>query len=277
MNEPTALPGEVARPDTKRRGRRFTGRGFWVVQLLTYAGLLATWELLARAGAIDTFFFPEPSRIGGALWRLTASGDIFAEASITFLEMAVGLVIGSVAGIGLGLALVRMPLAWRLVQPLVYFAYSLPRIALAPLFIVALGLGIASKIATVVFTVFFVLLINTVAGAESVSHDYVRSARALGATEGQVTRKVIIPGTLAWIFSGLRLAVSLAFLSAVVAEFVGATGGLGYRLQLAAVYFNTVEIFAWLFVLGFFAALINVAVTAVERRLLAWRPKTYGM
>ena len=271
---PTALAGKTARPARSRpRTYGLGGRWFWVVQTVVYAALLGIWELLARLEVIDTFFFPEPSRVAGALWRLTASGEVFTHAGITFVEMAVGLIIGSVAGIALGLTLVRLPLMWRLVQPLAYFAYSLPRIALAPLFIVAFGLGLTSKIATVVFTVFFVLLINTIAGAESVSHDYVRSARALGASEGQVTRKVLIPGTLAWIFSGLRLAVSLAFLSAVVAEFVGATGGLGYRLSLAAVYFNTVEIFAWLFVLGFFAALINVGVSVVERRLLRWRPK----
>lgn len=269
-----ALAGEAA-PPKARTGRSFRGRWFMVVQLVVYATLIGAWELLARLELIDTFFFPEPSRIAGALWRLTVSGEVFTHAGVTFVEMAVGLIIGAVSGIALGLALVRLPLMWRLAQPLAYFAYSLPRIALAPLFIVAFGLGITSKIATVVFTVFFVLLINTVAGAESVSHDYVRSARALGASEGQVTRKVLIPGTLAWIFSGLRLAVSLAFLSAVVAEFVGATAGLGYRLSLAAVYFNTVEIFAWLFVLGFFAALINLGVSAVERRLLRWRPRAY--
>lgn len=273
--QPTAMAGQAATPTISRRTYGFGGRWFWVAQALVYALLIAAWELLARLELIDTFFFPEPSRIGGALWRLTISGEVFTHAGITFVEMAVGLVIGSAAGVAIGLGLVRAPLMWRLVQPLAYFAYSLPRIALAPLFIVAFGLGLTSKIATVVFTVFFVLLINTIAGAESVSHDYVRSARALGASEGQVTRKVLIPGTLAWIFSGLRLAVSLAFLSAVVAEFVGATGGLGYRLSLAAVYFNTVEIFAWLFVLGFFAALINVGVSAVERRLLRWRPRAY--
>jgi len=241
---------------------------------LVYLALLAGWEALTRLGVIDVFFFPEPSKIVGALGDLIAKGDVLREAWITFVEMLVGLIAGSTAGIAAGLVLVRLPALERLAGPLVYFLYSLPRIALAPMFIVAFGLGIGSKIATVIFTVFFVLLINTVAGARSVSNDYVRGARALGATDSQVTWMVLVPGTLAWIFSALRLAVSLAFLSAVVAEFVGSTGGLGYRLQIAAVYFNTVEIFAWLFVLGVFAVLVNAFVGVFERRALRWRPES---
>lgn len=268
----------VAQPGAPRTRAADPSRAFAVVvrmltQILFYGGLAATWELLVRVGVIDAFFFPAPIDIGVDLWRLMVSGVAFKEAWTTTVEMAIGLVIGSVLGITSGLVLVRLPWLDRLTQPLMYFLYSIPRIALAPLFIVAFGLGIGSKVATVVFSVFFVLLINTTAGARSVGQEYVRSARVLGATEGQITWKVIVPGTLAWIFSGIRLAVSLAFLSAVVAEFVGATGGLGYRLQIAAVYFNTVEIFAWLVVLGVFASLLNSALGWVERKALRWRPE----
>lgn len=244
------------------------------MQAALYLALLSVWEALARLGVIDPFFFPEPSKVGAALAALVVAGDVVHEAGITFLEMILGLAAGSVSGIAVGLLLVRLPTLSKLLRPLIYFAYSLPRIALAPLFIVAFGLGLGSKVATVIFTVFFVLLINTVAGAQSVSNDYVRGARALGATNSQIAWKVLVPGTLAWIFSGLQLAVSLAFLSAVVAEFVGSTGGLGYRLQIAAVYFNTVEIFAWLFVLGVFAVLVNAVVGIFERRALRWRPES---
>lgn len=244
------------------------------MQAALYLALLSVWEALARLGVIDPFFFPEPSKVGAAFVALLLAGEVTHEAGITFLEMILGLAVGSVSGIGVGLLLVRLPTLSKLLRPLIYFAYSLPRIALAPLFIVAFGLGLGSKVATVIFTVFFVLLINTVAGANNVSNDYVRGARALGATSSQIAWKVLVPGTLAWIFSGLQLAVSLAFLSAVVAEFVGSTGGLGYRLQIAAVYFNTVEIFAWLFVLGVFAVLVNAVVGIFERRALRWRPES---
>jgi NitT/TauT family transport system permease protein len=238
---------------------------------LLYAALLGVWEVLARVGVIDSFFFPAPSRVGGVLWTLLTKGDVFRESGVTLLEMSIGLAIGSAAGIAGGLLLVRWPAAERLTAPLVSFLYTMPRIALAPLFIVAFGLGIASKAATVIFSVFFILLISTIAGARNVSHDYIRGAQALGASDSQVTWKVLVPGTFAWIFSALRLAVSQAFLSAVVAEFVGSTGGLGYRLQIAAVYFNTSEIFAWLFVLGIFAVLVSAVVGAFERRVLRWR------
>lgn len=244
-----------------------------ITRAVVYVGLLAIWEILTRFGVIDVFFFPAPTKIIRALGDLIANGDVFRESWVTFIEMIIGLAIGATGGVITGLILVRLPAVERITGPLVYFLYSLPRIALAPLFIVAFGLGIGSKIATVIFTVYFVLLINTVAGARSVSNDYVRGARALGATNSQITWKVLVPGTLAWIFSALRLAVSLAFLSAVVAEFVGSTGGLGYRLQIAAVYFNTVEIFAWLFVLGLFAVLVNAVVGVFERRALRWRPE----
>ncbi len=254
--------------------RPLSGVALFAGRLVLYVALLAAWEALTRANVIDEFFFPEPSRIAVAFADLAVKGDIVREAWVTTVEMLVGLVVGSLGGIVAGLILVRLPVVERLTGPLIYFLYSLPRIALAPMFVVAFGLGIGSKVATVIFTVFFVLLINTVAGARSVSHDYVRGARALGATESQIAWKVLVPGTLAWIFSGLRLAVSLAFLSAVVAEFVGSTGGFGYRLQIAAVYFNTVEIFAWLFVLGIFAVLVSAVVGVFERHFLRWRPET---
>lgn len=249
------------------------GLTLFVGRVAVYAAILVVWEILARLHVIDTFFFPEPSRVAADLGDLAAKGDIVREAGTTTVEMLIGLVVGSIGGVAAGLVFVRISLLERLFGPLVYFLYSLPRIALAPLFLVAFGLGLGSKIATVIFTVFFVLLINTVAGARSVSNDYVRGARALGATESQITWKVLVPGTIAWIFSGLRLAVSLAFLSAVVAEFVGSTGGFGYRLQLAAVYFNTVEIFAWLFVLGVFSVIVSAIVGVFERRALRWRPE----
>jgi NitT/TauT family transport system permease protein len=242
-----------------------------VARTLLYAAILGIWEVLTRVGVIDAFFFPAPSKIAGVLGVLLGKGDVFRESAVTLVEMSVGLVVGSVAGISAGLLLVRWPPAERVASPLVSFLYTMPRIALAPLFIVAFGLGTVSKIATVIFSVFFILLISTTAGARNVSADYIRGAQALGATPSQVTWKVLVPGTFAWIFSALRLAVSQAFLTAVVAEFVGATGGLGYRLQIAAVYFNTAEIFAWLFVLGIFAVMVSAVVGVVERRALRWR------
>lgn len=273
MRSATTAPARGARSRSSRRSTPASVALGLLSQLVFYLALLGIWETLVRTGVIDAFFFPAPIDIGADLVRLMSTGIAFQEAWTTATEMFIGLTIGAVLGIVSGLVLVRLPWLDRLTQPLMYFLYSIPRIALAPLFIVAFGLGIGSKVATVVFSVFFVLLINTTAGARSVGQEYVRSARALGATEGQITWMVIVPGTLAWIFSGLRLAVSLAFLSAVVAEFVGATGGLGYRLQIAAVYFNTVEIFAWLVVLGVFASLLNTVLGWIESKALRWRPE----
>lgn len=267
---------ELATPKTASRSAKRTWRRLALPIAVLYAALLGLWEAGAAAGVIDQFFFPAPSRIGVAVWRLLVNGDVLEASLVTLFEAGAGLVIGSVLGIGLGLILVRFRLLWSLFQPAVYFLYSLPRIALAPLFIVVLGLGVSSKVALVTFAVFFVLVVNTVAGAESIGQHYVRAAKALGASSRQVTWKVIVPGTIAWIFSGLRIAISMAFLSAVVAEFVGATAGLGYRLQLAAVYFDTVQIFAWLFVLGVFSALLTGLVVLLEKRTLKWRPAVDG-
>jgi NitT/TauT family transport system permease protein len=270
VDNPALAPVTPKGAKKARRGKRTS---LLLRQVAFYLAITATWEVLGRVGVIDPFYLPAPSAIAQRFWQLLLTGDVLAESWVTFIEMLVGLVIGAVAGVGCGLAVVRVSWAWPLIQPLVYFTYSLPRIALAPLFIVALGLGIWSKIATVVFAVFFVLLLNTVAGANDVGREYVRAAKALGCTDGQVLRKVVIPGTLAWIFSGLRLSVSLAFLSAVVAEFVGSTGGLGYRLQAAATYFDVVGIYTWMFVLGTCAVLLSAIVSVAERRLLRWRPQ----
>jgi len=241
-------------------------------QVTSAVVLLALWEGLARAKLIDTFFFSQPSTIAAGVLQVVTRGTVYAAVGTTLVETAVGFVVGSLLGTGLGILLARSAFVRRMLDPYIYFFYSLPRIAIAPLFIVLLGLGIRSKIATVVFAVFFILLINTVNGVLNIRPELVRVARIMGASSWQVTAKVVVPAVLSWIFAGLRLSVSMAFLSAVVAEFVGSTAGLGYQLQLASTYFDTTGVFVWMVILGVLSMALNLAIGWLERRLLRWRP-----
>lgn len=247
-----------------------------LARIVLVTGLLAGWELLTRAGWLDPFFWSSPGRILRSLWQLTVSGDVVRETTTTLGESLAGLVIGSVLGIAVGLVLGQVDALRSLLDPLVYFFYSLPRVAIAPLFIVAFGIGVPSKIATAAFTVFFVLLLSTVSGVLNVEEAYVRMARIMGATPRQITLKIIVPSVMGWVFAGLRLAVSMAFLSAVVAEFAGSTSGLGYRLQLASTSFDTSGVFAWMVVLGIVSMAINLMVSALESRMLRWKPREKG-
>ncbi|MDR7402665.1 MAG: ABC transporter permease [Armatimonadota bacterium] len=241
-------------------------------QLACGAGLLTLWEVLARTGLVDTFFFSRPSAILAGLLHAVARGTVYAAVAVTLFEASVGFTAGSLLGIALGILLARHAFVRELLDPFIYFFYSLPRIAVAPLFIVLLGLGVRSKVATVVFAVFFILLINTINGVLNIRPELVRSARIMGATSWQVTIKVVVPAVLSWIFAGLRLSVSMAFLSAVVAEFVGSTAGLGYQLHMASTYFDTTGVFVWMVVLGLLSVTLNVTIGWLERRVLRWRP-----
>ena len=191
---------------------------------------------------------------------------------VTFYETIVGFLLGGFLGILTGMLIGVSPITMRILNPFILFFYSMPRIALAPIFIVILGLGVGSKIATVAFTIFFILLINTVAGIENIQPIWIQSTRLMGATRLQIIRKVVLPGVLSWIFAGFRVALSLAFASAVIAEFTGATRGVGFQLMLSSSNFDTTGGFAWMIILGLMAVTLNVAMGKLEEQILAWRP-----
>jgi NitT/TauT family transport system permease protein len=236
----------------------------WATRLVLVAGGLGAWEYFASTGRIDVFFWGRPSMVAAQLvtWAQTT---LLSDLIVTLEEAFIGLVIGTVGGIALGIFLGLSSFWRKTLQPFIDFANSTPRIALAPLFLLWFGLGIASKVGVVTSIVFFIMLINTQEGVISINPDFFRLIRILGADRFTSIWYVVLPACIAWIKAGLRLSIPYAIAGAVVAEFVAANKGLGYRLVQQASGLNASGTLAVVFVLAVLGSLFS----AMSNRLLA--------
>lgn len=236
------------------------------------AALLALWEAAVQLRLAHPFFISQPSRIAADLWGLLASGAILPHLGITLLEALIGLALGTLLGmlIGFGAGVWRR-LADAL-QPLLVAFNSMPRIAIAPLFIIWFGFGPESKIGLTVLVVFFIVFFNTFSGVRGVDPVLVNSIRAMGGSQYHVLRMVVLPFTLAWVFAAMKTCISMALVSAVVGEFVGSTAGIGWMMVQASGTLNTTRLFSTMTVLAVVGALLFTAVRWLEERMLRWRP-----
>jgi NitT/TauT family transport system permease protein len=243
----------------------------WLARAVLAVLLILLWEAAGR-WLVDPFFVSRPSLVAAVLVEWTLTGRLVHHTWITIQEMLLGLALGSVGGIVVGLALGLRPALGRLLDPFVMGVYSLPKVALGPLFILWFGIGITMKIMLSAVIVFFLVFFNTLAGVRAVDRSLVSVIRMMGATRAQVVRKVVIPSALVWIFLGLRVSVPYALIGAVVGEIIASNRGLGFLLSNAAGYLDTPGLFAALFALMVLAILVNAGVNVLERRFLTWRP-----
>jgi NitT/TauT family transport system permease protein len=256
-----------------RRHRDVRDRARLVVErLILLTLLLAAWEAAVAFGKMQALWVSRPSAIGATLWAFFVGGSIYPHLLYTLGNAVVGLVAGSLGGIALGFLIVRFERFGRIIDPFINFFYSIPRIALAPLFVLWFGVGLGSKVATIFAIVFFLLLVNTVTGIRQVDKHLVRGMQAMGATRWQINRYVVIPSTLVWILAGLRLAIPQSVIGAVIAEYVGATKGLGYLILFAAANLDTTTVLSAVVVLGTISVAITEIVNRVETTLLKWNP-----
>jgi NitT/TauT family transport system permease protein len=200
------------------------------------------------------------------------SGLLWKDLSTTLLESMSGLVLGIIGGAATGLVLGYSRRVSEVVEPVLVSLNSLPRIAVAPILLPWLGLGIGSKIALSFFTVFFVVFFNTYLGVRSVDPELVKAVQVMGGSRTHLARFVVLPSIFSWIFAALRTSVSFALTGAVVGEFVGASAGLGYRLNIAAGLLDTPRVYLILLILMIFAVTLVEIAKRVESRLLRWRP-----
>lgn len=236
-------------------------------QLGLAAILLATWQL----SGIDPFFFSKPTLIAARLAEWFTTPTIWRHIGLTLSEALLAFVFGATAGIVIGFLLGRAPQAAAVAEPYLQTANALPRVVLAPLFIFWFGLGIWSKVAFGMTLVFFLVFFNTYRGVRSVDQRLIDNARILGATESQLTRHVLFPSALTWIFSGLEASIGLAMVGAVVGEYLGATGGLGYVIAQAEGQLDTTSMFAGMTLLAAIVLAIAAAVRRAEKYLLRWQ------
>lgn len=253
-----------------------TMRRPWFWQCVLLAGLLGAWHALTRADILSPFFFGEPWRVFAQLRAWGVSGEIFRHLGVTLVETLLAFGGGTLLGIAFGLWLALSPLAAILLDPYIKAANAMPRVVLAPIFAMWFGLGIASKVALGITLVFFIVFFNVYQGVRDVSPVVLDNARMLGATRAQLIRFVYWPAATSWVFSSLHAAVGMAFVGAVVGEYLGSARGVGYLILQAEGVFDINAVIAGIVVLTGCALTLDAMVTLAERRLLRWRPAARG-
>ncbi len=277
FKETATTPERPGAPSATVARRR---RGIVVntLRVLLLVVIIGGWELAARVGLVDSFFWGRPSGIWAQLvtWvtQGTAQGSLWEQIFVTMEEAILGFVIGAVLGVVFGILLGRNRFLADVLGPYVKVANSIPRVTLAPLFAIGFGLGMQSKVALAVVLVFFIVFFNAFQGVREVDRNLLANARILGANQRRITTAVIIPSALTWIFASLHTSFSFALVGAVVGEFIGATQGIGLLIQNAGSNFNPNGVFAAMVVLAIVALLSEFLITALERRLLRWKPNT---
>ena len=241
-------------------------------RLLLLVAFFALWHLLTATGVLPRFFFGTPLVVLENTARWFISGKIYAHLGVTLIETLLAFAAGTILGLIVGLWLALAPTASSLLEPYIKGANAMPRVILAPIFAVWFGLGILSKVALGVTLVFFIVFFNVYQGVKEVSPVVLANARMLGATRRQLLRHVYLPSATAWVFSSLHTSIGMAFVGAVVGEYLGSSAGVGYLILQAEGAFDINTVFAGILVLTAFALLLDFAVTLLERRLLRWRP-----
>lgn len=246
------------------------------------AAIFVFWWAMTKPGLIPAFFFSddsqaafffvEPVIILQRIWEWFAGGEIYSHLGVTLYETVMAFVIGTVAGLAVGLWLALSPVAAAVADPFIKGFNSMPRVILAPIFAVWFGLGPASKIALGFTLVFFIVFFNVYQGVREVNPNVLASAKMLGATRRQLLRYVYLPSAMSWVFSSLHTSVGMAFVAAVIGEYLGSAEGVGYLILQAETTFDMNTVMAGILVLTACALILDRIVTEVEKRLMRWQP-----
>lgn len=231
---------------------------------------LAAWEAVARLFETD-FWTSSPSAVVAALIRWAASGDLATDMQVTLTEAGLGFVFGSIAGGLIGFVLGWVRRMGDLFEPFILSIYTIPKIALAPLFVLWFGIGIFNKIMFSGLLVFFMVFFTTYQGTRQVDRDLVENARLLGAGRWDIWTKIAIPYAAVWVFAGIRIGLPYSLIGAIVGEFVAAEAGVGYRIKEATAFFSTASVFAGLIVLMAISFILLAILRFVESRTLRWQ------
>jgi NitT/TauT family transport system permease protein len=256
----------------------------WLWQLGLLLALFVFWHLMTVPGLIPpllsaderqaAFFFGEPLKIFARIWTwFVRDADIYRHLGVTLTETLLAFVLGSALGLAGGLWLALAPLSSALLEPYIKAFNAMPRIILAPIFSVWFGLGMGSKVALGVTLVFFIVFFNVYQGVKEVSPVVLANARMLGASQRQLLRQVYLPSATSWVFSSLHTSVGLAFVGAVVGEYLGSSQGVGYLILQAEGSFDINTVMAGILVLTAFALVLDEMVGRIEKHLMKWQPR----
>jgi len=267
------------------RALRPSAKNLVLWQLMVLLLVFVVWHVLTKPGLIPPFFFEndrqaafffgEPLQVLGRIWAwFFTTRDIYGHLVVTLLETVLAFVIGTAGGLAVGLWLALSPVAAAILDPYIKALNSMPRVILAPIFAVWFGLGVASKVALGFTLVFFIVFFNVYQGVREVSPTVLANARMLGASQRQLLRHVYLPSATSWVFSSLHTSVGLAFVGAVVGEYLGSARGVGYLILQAEGTFDINTVMAGILVLTAFALVLDWVVGQAERRLMKWQPTT---
>lgn len=243
-------------------------------QTLLVFSALALWEFLSGRKVLDPILFSSPSLVAYDLYLVFSEGLLWVDLLVTLQAALSGLFLGMITGFLFGLLCALWPLIFKVLEPILAAFNSLPRIALAPIFILWLGIGIASKVVLVWVVVFFVVFYNIYQGILSVDPDIVKAIRVAGASQRQIVRIVILPSVFSWGFAALRTSLGFALVAAVAGEFVGANKGLGYKLMVSQGLLLSDRIYSIIIILMVVGVVVMEVSRRVETRILRWRPKS---
>lgn len=255
----------------ERRSRQVRRIAVWGSRIAILLLALLSWQWASDSGLVNQLFFSRPTDIWDSLTAMTTTSEFWQDTWFTVWETMVSFALGSVLGVAAGLLLAQFTFANDVLSPFLTFLNAIPRVALAPIFIIWFGIGSMSKIVLAISLIFFIMLVNTDAGVKSIDDEYLRTVKAMGATPFQRFRMVVLPGITPTVLGGLRLSVVYAFLGVIFGEMLGAEHGLGKQIQLKASTFDTPGAFAVLLVLSCLAIVLTGLVGAGERHLLKWR------
>ncbi len=242
-----------------------------VRRLIALGIVLGLWEALARVGVLDPFYLPPPSKVAATMVALFADGEIWTHIEATFGAALLGLALGVVVGAVLGVAAALLPYVGEILDPAMTVLNAVPRIILAPLFVIWFGIGIASKVAVTFVLIAVLFFFAVYAGIKEVDQRLVERVKTLGGGRSILLREVYLPAVTAWALSNLKVAVGFAFTGAVVGEFVASSRGLGYLLSFAQSTYNASLTLALLLLIIVFVYILFALAGRVEKRLLRWR------
>ena len=266
-----------------------TEKNLRIWQACVFVALMVMWHVVTLNDQ-TAFFLGEPIKVAGRIWSwflpvevapnalfpegLRGNADIYVHLGVTLLETVLAFTMGTLLGLAFGLWLALAPMAGAILDPYIKALNSMPRVILAPIFALWFGLGIWSKVALAVTLVFFIVFFNVYQGVREVSPVVLANARMLGANQKQLLRTVYLPSATSWVFASPHNSVGLAFVGAVVGEYLGSARGVGYLILQAEGTFDVNTVFAGIVVLTAFALLLDGLVGRVEKRLMKWQPRT---
>ncbi len=242
-----------------------------LISFLSPMALLLVWELLARFGLIDTRLLSSPSQVFATLLPLLASGELLTNAAVSIQRVLFGFAVGAIPGVLLGMSMGLSPLMRSAIEPMIQATYPIPKLAVMPLILLVFGLGETSKIFTIAIGVFYLVVINTMAGVLHIDKIYLDVAKNFGANRKDFYLTVAFPGALPMIFTGLNLGMGMALILVVAAEMSAAKAGVGWMIWRAYDMFAIEQMFVALILLSLLGYLFSIVLDRIERWVVPWK------